>query len=80
MMSLPHYREENMENVKSTKYRDVVRTSLAYLLSNLYEENFPLVAEIQAADVQKNDAYLVKMARDVISEIERRIKILEEEK
>lgn len=79
-MSLPHYREENMENVKSTKYRDVVRTSLAYLLSNLYEENFPLVAEIQAADVQKNDAYLVKMARDVISEIERRIKILEEEK
>ena len=79
-MSLPHYREENMENVKSTKFRDVVRTSLAYLLSNLYEENFPLVAEIQAADVQKNDAYLVKMARDVISEIERRIKILEEEK
>lgn len=79
-MSLPHYREENMENVKSTKYRDVVRTSLAYLLSNLYEENYPLVAEIQAADVQKNDAYLVKMARDVISEIERRIKILEEEK
>ena len=69
-----------MENVKSTKYRDVVRTSLAYLLSNLYEENYPLVAEIQAADVQKNDAYLVKMARDVISEIERRIKILEEEK
>ncbi len=79
-MSLPHYREKNMENVKSTKFRDVVRTSLAYLLSNLYEENYPLVAEIQAADVQKNDAYLVKMARDVISEIERRIKILEEEK
>lgn len=71
---------KKMGNVKSGKYRDVVRTSLAYLLSNLYEENFPLVAEIQAADVQKNDAYLVKMARDVISEIERRIKILEEEK
>lgn len=62
------------------KRKDVVRSWLAEFESNYNEELLEVVAEIQAADVQKNDAYLVKMARDVISEIERRIKILEEEK
>lgn len=67
-----------IRNVKKVKYKDAVRTSLAYMLSDLFEENYPMVAEIQAADVQKNDAFLINTARIVITDIERKIKVLED--
>lgn len=67
-----------MGNVKSGKYRDAVRTSLTEFLSDVFEANFPLVAEIVEADVRKDDAYLIKMAKTVIADIERKIKVLED--
>lgn len=67
-----------MGNVKSGKYRDAARTSLTEFLSDVFEANFPLVAEIVEADVRKDDAYLIKMAKTVIADIERKIKVLED--
>lgn len=69
---------KKMGNVKSGKYRDAVRTSLTESLSDVFEANFPLVAEIVEADVRKDDAYLIKMAKTVIADIERKIKVLED--
>lgn len=59
------------------KRKDAVRTRLAEFESNYYEEVFEVVAEIQEADVKKDDKCLIGYAREIINHLEHCIELLE---
>lgn len=64
--------QEELEKIK-----DAVRTRLAEFESNYYEEVFEVVAEIQEADVKKDDKCLIGYAREIINHLEHCIELLE---
>lgn len=64
--------QEELEKIK-----DAVRTRLAEFESNYYEEVFEVVAEIQEADVKKDDKCLIGYAREIINHLEHCIEFLE---
>jgi hypothetical protein len=60
------------------KRRDVVRTWLAEFESNYNKEFLEVVAEIQEADVKKDDKCLIGYARKIINDLKHCIEFLEQ--